>query len=207
MAVKSPFFIRQEFLSPLLCEEIVDSLELFHPDTDPDGFPIKTAKGHEVSEERVFERFKELIPTIEKYYNMHYRGTEPMLFEWYPQTCSGEKPHCENSGYVNRQWVRQKDRDFTCIIFFSQYQEQVPFDEEYEVKGGKLEFVQHQFGFNPERGTLIVFPSGPHFINNTALIQAGDLFQVRFHLATNPPYQYHPKLFPGDYTNWFRDIS
>jgi len=207
MDTKCPFFIKQEFLSPLLCEEIVDQLEMFHPDTDPDGFPIKTAKGHEHSEERLFERFKELIPSIEEYYNCTYRGTEPMLFEWFPRSCPGEKPHCENSGYVNKKWVRQKDRDLTCIIFFSNLQEVVPFDDEYEVLGGKLEFVQHQFGFNPERGTLIVFPSGPHFINNTAPIRVGDLFQVRFHIATSPPYHYNPKLFPGDYRSWFKNIA
>lgn len=207
MTVKSPFFIRQEFLSPLLCEEIVDKLAMFTADTDPDGKPIKTAKGHEYSEEKIFLVFKELIPSIEKYYNFKYRGAEPMLFEWFPQGCKGETPHCENSGYVNKKWVRQKDRDFTCIIFFSNLQEEIPFDEEFEVLGGKLEFVQHQFGFNPERGTLIIFPSGPHFINNTAPIVVGDLFQVRFHLAAAKPYHYNPKLFPGDYTNWFKNIS
>lgn len=204
---KSPFFIKQEFLSPLLCEEIVDYLDFYYPDFDPDGIPIKTMKGHEKCEEIVFHRFQPLIPKIEKWYNVEYRGTEPMMFEWFSQACEGEKPHCENSNYINKKWVKVRDRDLTCVVFLSDYQEKTPFDSDFEVRGGKLEFIQHQFGFNPQRGTLIVFPSGPHFINNTALIEAGDLYQIRFHVATTKPYKHNPVLFPGDYTNWFLDIA
>lgn len=204
---KSPFFIKQEFLSPLLCEEIIDYIDFLYPDTDQDNIPQKTMKGHEMSEELIFHRFEPLTKQLEKYYNTTYRGTEPIMFEWYPQACPGEKPHCENSNYVNKKWVRVRDRDFTCIVFLCDYQEKTPFDSDFEVCGGKLEFMQWKFGFNAQRGTLIVFPSGPNFINNTTLIEAGDLFQIRFHFATMKPFKFDPMLFPGDYTNWFIDIA
>lgn len=204
---KSPFFVKQRFLSPLLCEEIIDDLNFVYPDTDLNNRPIKTMKGNERSEDVVFNRFKILIPEIEKYYNIIHKGTEPMMFEWYAQSCEGEKPHCENSNYINKKWVRVKDRDFTCIIFLSNFQEKVPFDSDFEVRGGKLEFIQHQFGFNPQRGTLIIFPSDPHFINNTSLIEAGDLFQIRFHFITTKPYFFDPKEYQGTYKEWFKNFT
>ena len=204
---RSPFFIVQEFLSPLLCEEIVDDLNFIYPDTDTEGAPVKTAKGHERSEEVIFQRFQDLVSKIEKYYDVEYRGTEPMLFEWYPEGCEGETPHCEHSNFLNSKWVKLRDRDFSCVLFLCDYQEKTPFDGDFEVYGGKLEFTQHRFGFNPQRGTLIAFPSGPHFINHTTPIKAGDLFQVRFHIATGKQYLYDPANFPGDYTVWFDHLA
>lgn len=207
MTIRSPFYIKQKFLSPLLCEEIINELDFTYPDTDPNGFPIRTMKGDERIEEIVFNKFESLIPKVKKYYNVEYRGTEPMMFEWYAQACEGESPHCENSDYINKKWVRVKDRDFTCITFLCDFQERTPFDRDFEVRGGKLEFVQHQFGFNPQRGTLIIFPSGPHFINNTSLIEAGDLFQIRFHFTTTKPYFFDPKKYQGTYEEWFKNFK
>jgi hypothetical protein len=205
--VKSPFLVVQDFLSPLLCEQIVDDLNFIYPDKDQDGRPVKTMKSHDRSEDVIFQHLQNLIPKVESHYDIEYRGTTQMKFEWYPQACDGEKPHCENSEYMGKKWVRTKDRDLTGIIFFCEYQDHTPFDGDFDVYGGKVEFAQHQFGFNPNRGTLILFPSEPHFINGTTQIRAGDSFQVRFHMAATKPYLYDPSLFPGDYETWFEEIA
>lgn len=207
MQHKSPFYVVQELLSPLLCEQIVGLLDFFYPDTDPDDNPVKTVKTNDSAEEIVFDRFEPHIQTIMEHYGTIYRGTEPMTFEWYPQLCLGEQPRCESSAYIKKKWTRIKDRDFTCVIFLSQYQERTPFDSDFEVYGGKLEFPQHDFGFNPQIGTMIVFPSGQNFINDTAPILAGDLYQVRFHVATQIPFVYNPSEFMGDYTTWFEHLA
>lgn len=207
MRHKSPFYVIQEFISPLLCEEIVTLVDFFYPDTDPDDKPVKTIKTNEQGEELIFSRFQSKIIPIMSYYDATYRGTEPMTFEWYPQGCSGDQPRCESSAYIKKKWTRIKDRDFSCVLFLSQYQERIPFDDDFEVFGGKLEFPQHGFGFNPQIGTLVIFPSGPNFINITTPIQAGDLYQARFHVATQPPYVYDSKLFQGDYTSWFENLA
>lgn len=207
MEVRSPFYVVQDFLSPLMCEEIVDDINFLFPDFDIDGIPQKTVRGHERSEEVIFQRFTNHVSALEEYYNVEYRGTHPMTFEWYPQACPGNKPHCENSDYINKQWTRTRDRDFTCILFLSNYQERVPFDSDFEVSGGKLEFMYHGFGFNPQRGTLIVFPSGPNFINATTVIEAGDLYQVRFHVSTMEPFVYTRTDFPGNYSTWFEHVA
>ena len=203
---KSPFYVIRDFLSPKQCEIIVDDLGYYSPDFDKEGNPIKMMRHHQESEKLIYEKFKPLIPTLEKYYNFEHRGTEFITFEFYPEGHIPE-PHCENSKWINKKWVRTKDRDFSIILFLSDYQDNIPFDSDYEVYGGKLEFPQHKFGFNPERGTLIIFPSGPHFINAIAEINAGDLFLAKFHLAAKTPYLYQPSEFPGDYRTWFEDLE
>jgi len=207
MAVKiSPFYVVQNFISPKQCEIIVDNLGYYEPDVDKDGKPIKMMRHHEESENIVFDKFTTLIPVLEKYYNFKHRGTEHISFEFLAE---GVKPEagCENAKWINKKWTRTKDRDFSAVLFLSNYQDQIPFSDDYEVYGGKLEFLQHNFGFNPERGTLIVFPSGPHFINAMSDIIAGDLFIAKFHEAAQTPFLYQPANFPGDYLSWFHELT
>ena len=202
---KSPFMVFQEFLSPKLCEGIVIDLNFFTPNYDEEGDPTMLMRAHEQSEHIIYTRFQELIPKIEEYYGFEHRGTETVMFEYYAEDT---KPvlHCENGDWIRKKWVRTRDRDITCLLFFNTFQDQIPFDNDYEVYGGKIEFPQHGFGFNPERGTMIVFPSGPHFINAASHIIAGELIMARFHLAAKMPYLYNPAKFPGDYRSWFSGL-
>lgn len=202
--VRSPFCVVEDFLSPLLCEEVVDLLSFNVPDFDKDDNPVLTKKSHEKCEEIVFERIQQIVPTLENHYGLKYKGTEsPILFEWYTEGTEGPI-HCESSVYKRKKWLRITERDLTGIIFLCDYNDKIPFEKEFEVYGGKTEFPQHQFGFNPQRGTLIIFPSGPHFINKTTQVYAGDLYQIRFHITATIPYLYDPKNFPGDFTIWFQ---
>ncbi len=203
--IKSPFMIFQEFASPLLTETIIDLLDVTTPDTDIDGVPVLMRIPHTAGEALVFERLEHIIPQIENYYNVQYKGTEqPIVFEWYAEGASGYL-RCENSHYVKGKWVRTKHRDLSCVLFLSEYRDNPPFDENYEVYGGKLEFPQHKFGFNPQRGTLIVHPSDPHFINVTTQSNAGELFQVRINITTKDLLIYNPEDYPGDFTVWLQE--
>lgn len=199
---KCPFYVVENFLSAKACEQIVDGLGFYAPDEDADGDPIKMSRHHDKGEEIVYQQLLPLIPTLQEYYQFVHGGTERINFEFLAQDTFSE-PKGENSKYINGKWARVYNRDFTCVLFLSDYQDNVPFDNDFEVYGGKLEFPQHKFGFNPQRGTLIVFPSGPHFINATAPIIQGDLFQARIHLCATEPYLYNPEDFQGNYTNWF----
>lgn len=203
MISKSPFLVYEGFLSPLLCEQIIDGLNFFTSDVDREGKPLMMQKHHESFEDLIFKRLKHITSNIQEYYGILYRGTERMYFEWYSQNTISQ-PKCENSNYVRKKWVRTKDRDISGVIFLTDYQEMVPFSGDYECFGGKLEFPQHNFGFNPNRGTLILYPSGPHFINATSAILVGDLYQVRFHIAAQLPYLYSPEKFSGTFTDWFK---
>jgi hypothetical protein len=203
---KSPFYVVQDFLTPKQCEMIVDALGYYESDVDKKGKPIKMMRHHSDAEKIVYGKFQTLIPTLEKYYDFVHRGTEIVTFEYHAE---GVEPEAvsDNSKWVNKKWIRTKDRDFSAVLFLSDYQEDLPFDSDYEVYGGKLEFLQHKFGFNPERGTLIVYPSSPHFINAFSQVIAGDLFVARFYMAGTMPYLYQPVDFPGNYLSWFNDLE
>ena len=203
MESKSPFYIVEEFVSPLMCEEIIDRANFTVPNTDKDGHDVKTIITSDAAEEIVYERFMLLVPELSAYYKLIYKGTERISFEWFPEGSKGDFV-CENSEYVRKKWLRTKSRDVTCVLFLSEFNEDPKFDVGYEVYGGKLEFVQHRFGFNPKRGTLVAFPSDPHFINITTPILIGDLFQARIHLAAKTPFLYQPQDYPGNYTTWFK---
>ncbi len=206
MAVaKSPFLIYRDFISPLYCEEIISDLRYYDPDVDPDNNPLKMSRHNEKHEEELFVRLQMIVPDITQYYDVEYKGTERMGFEYLAEGVVSE-PECGNAQYLRKKWMRTKDRDFSMVLFLSDYNQNPPFDNEYEVYGGKLEFPQHGFGFEPERGTLVIFPSLPHFIYANAPVIMGDLFQVKMHIAATEPYLYDPANFPGDYTNWFSEL-
>lgn len=202
---KSPFMVLPRFISPKVCEHITDQLGFYSPDLDVNGDPIKMYRHHEQAQDIIYTRLKSELKSIETHYKVEHKGTEQMIFEYLTAGVASE-PLCENSNYLRNKWVRTKDRDLTALLFLSEFNDKPPFDNDYEVYGGKLEFPQHNFGFLPQRGTLIVYPSGPHFINANAEIHAGELIQVRIHLATKLPYIYDPREFPGDYRTWFKGL-
>jgi hypothetical protein len=186
-----------------MCEQIIADLDVTVPDTDPQGDPITSIRHSAKHEKGVFERFEPYIEEIEDHYNIEYRGTERPVFEWHVEEGKDDWK-CGNSEYLRKKWVRVRDRDLTCVAFMMDHQSQPPFDPNFEVMGGKLEFAQHGFGFQPERGTLVVFPSDPHFLHRTAPVLAGELFQIRFHIAATEPFLYQPTDFPGDFRAWLK---
>jgi len=205
MQANSPFKVYSEFLSPLQCEHIIDDLDLTYPDITDNLIPWTTLHNND-AEELIFNKLQPLIPEIEHHYGLKYRGSKEMLFEWYPTGAEGNFV-CENSKRVNDKWARVYDRDITCMLFLVDYHDKEDFNDDWECYGGKLEFPQHGFGFQPQRGTLIIYPSDPHFINITTSVAAGDLVQVRWSIAAQKPYLYDHTGFPGDYTNWFIDVD
>lgn len=199
---RSPFIVIEQFISPKLCEQLVYSLDVTVPDTDPEGHPLKVTRTDENNALFLYERLLPLFPKLEEYYGFTYKGTEGVVFEWFPEGSTGEFV-CENSSYRKGKWFRTKQRDLSAVLFLSDYQDQVPFERDFEVYGGKLEFPQHGFGFNPKRGTIIFYPSVPHFINVTTPIYVGELYQARIQIAAQQPLLYDPRKFPGTYKDWF----
>lgn len=204
MKTRSPFYIIEEFISPLACEELIDILNFTTPDVDKEGRPLHSMRTNERAQAIIYERLLFALPEIQAYYEFMYKGTHPIEFEWFPEG-SANTAHAENSHFLRGKWLRDQAKDFTAILFMCDYQENVPFVKDYEVLGEKLEFPQHAFGFNPVRGTMVIFPSAPHFINITTPTQIGELYQARIHLAAQIPYLYQPQKFPGNYTSWFKD--
>lgn len=207
MAVaKSPFKVYPNFMSPKLCHYFCDKIGFTDPDFDEKtSQPLKMVKFDDDVQRAVYDRLAVKMSFLEAYYGFEYRGTEQMMVEWFSEGTVGES-QSENSKFIKNQWVRTRDRDLTGILFMSSYHDGSDFDSDYECYGGKLEFYQHKFGFNPQCGTLVIFPSVPHFVNVTAKVEAGELYQVRFHIAAQRPYLYDPSKFPGDYRTWFTGL-
>jgi hypothetical protein len=205
--MKSPFLVFDELLSPLQCEEIIIGNNNIYPNYDKDGKPQPLFTGNRLAETRIIPQLEEeVIPLIEKHYNVEVKGIKSFIMEWYPAGYDGDiKPRCENSVYMNNKWIRSNSNDFAGIIFLNDYRDTVPFDPDYEVFGAQLEFLTHDFSFNPRRGTLIVFPGVSNFINHTAKVEAGELTQIRFHVATHELFVYDMNQFPGNYKVWFNE--
>lgn len=212
MTVRSPFFVAEEVVSPLQCEDFVERLKHTSPNVDQQGNPTVTLKGNRLSEMRLMPYLHEnIFPRVQSYYNFELKSVTPFIFEWYPTGYSGGKAVCENARYVRKKgqgagWTKVKDYDFTCVLFLNDYNDQYPFDSYFETYGGKLEFPTHRFGFNPNRGTMIIFPCCPNFVNGISAVYNGNLNLVRFHLVATEEYQYNPEDFPGNYKEWFDDL-
>jgi hypothetical protein len=210
MDYKSPFLIVKDLLSPLQCEDIVGRLKHTIPNYDQTGNPTITYKGNALSELRISSIFDSITPNIEKYYSFNLKTLTPFVFEWYPPGYIGQKATCEGSVLLSKRgestiWQKVKDYDFSVLIFLNDYNDESNFDDDFEVRGGKFEFPTHDFGFNPSRGTSVIYPCCPNFINAISPVELGNLNVVRFNIIATEEYQYNPDNFPGGYMEWFPD--
>lgn len=206
---KSPFMIVQDFLSPLQCEKIVSDVEIGAPDIDKNGVPQKTERYNLFWEQDIAERFRTILPELEERYNCTYRGLEKPIFQYYPENAKtpAEQPGCENAKYIRKKWIQHKDIDLVGFIWLKEYNDSVPLDVRHEVFGGKIEFPVHDFSLVPQRGTLVLFPAGPHFITVISPILVSDLYQIKLNVSITQKggeqWIYQPQSFPGRYQEWF----
>jgi hypothetical protein len=210
--VKSPFLVYQEFLSPKACQEILDMVKVEKSTKNAEGYTTKVERFHNDAEDKIFAKFKPLVPEIEQHYGLKYKGTEHLVFQHFPEGMKGlpENPHCENSQYLRKKWVKVKERDLTGILWLKDYHNSVPLDPKIEVYGGKLEFPAYGFSLQPQRGTLMIYPAGPHFITATSPVLVGNSVCVRFHIAADTAqgqWFYQPENFPGKWTEWFQEYA
>ena len=208
-SIKSPFMVFQDFISPKYCDIILNNIKMKIPDVDEDGKPIKMVKHNPDSEKIIFSKLKTIIPKIKDYYVFDYEGTEHIDFYGYPEGMNGpaEVPHCENSEYIRKKWVKVHARDLTGVLWLTDYQEKPPIDTRYEVYGGKLEFPAYDFSLLPQKGTLIIYPAGPHFISAISPIAVGTLYQARINMVAKNNWIYQPDKFPGTYREWFNEYA
>lgn len=207
----SPFIVVQDFISPLTCEKIIEDTKVLEPDRDADGNPKKLERHHLFWEQSLIENFRPLIPNIESTYSCAYKGLHKPMFQYYPENAKepAEAPGCENSKYVRKKWVMHKDVDLVGFVWLKDFNQQVPIDPRFEVFGGKLEFPAYNFSLMPQRGTLVLFPAGPHFITVISPLLVGDLYQIKLNVSISETngsrWFYQPSKFPGTWQQWFSD--
>lgn len=210
--MKSPFIIQQDFLSPLTCERIIQDIDIRQPDVDyTTEQPLKTERHCLQWEQDIIDRFHTIIPDIESRYNAEYKGLEKPLFQIYPENAKApaEQPGCENSKYVRKKWVKTRDIDLVGFIWLKDFNDSVPLDPNYEVFGGKLEFPVHNFSLVPQRGSLVMFPAGPHFITVISPILLGSLYQIKLTVSIKAKdggmWFYQPSNHPGKWQDWLKE--
>lgn len=203
--IRSPFVIIEEAISPYQCEQIVDSAEFIQLDVNKVNQPIMTAKHTELAHDIVRQAIETNRALIESHYNSAIINIEHTRVQWQDETVR-PVPVCDNSTRVKDKWLRVHNRDLTALVFLVDYNDKPPFDGEFEVYGGKIEFPSHNFGFNPVRGTMVIYPSDPHFTHVFSKIDLGDLFVSKTFLALDPPLIYQPKQFPGTWQQWLEAV-
>lgn len=205
---KSPFLVYQHFIDPELCDQIAEVVRV-EPLRNDDDILQSTERYHEESEITLFKQLLPLIPDLEEHFTgFKYRGTEHLVFQQFPVTNgkAAEEPHCENAVFKRKRWLRIKDRDLTGILWLKDYHETPPFDVKKHVLGGKLEFPVYNFGFQAQKGTLVIYPACERFISLTSAILVGELQCVRFHICGEGIWIYDPSGYQGDFRSWFSEI-
>ena len=208
MTYKSPFIIQQGFLTPEEVARVADQTRVHEPDKDSEGRPLPMARAHKASEDLIYSKFKPLIPLIEEHYGLQHKATETIQFQQYPVSNAklAEQPHCDNAVYKRKKWARVSGRDLSCILWLKDYQDQPPFNLKQHVYGGKLEFPVYNFSFQPQAGTLAIFPSCERFIQATTSVLVGELQLAKFYVHAQGLWLYNPANFPGDFRSWFNDV-
>lgn len=202
--IKSPFLLIRNFLSPLEVENVLLSVVDIRPDYLDKKTPLRTVLRKPAVSMRIFNKIEEFADSIEQYYGTEIDEFHDVTIEWYPENCQQVNVECENCKPLNsRQWKRINNNDLTAIIFLKDYNKSADFDEDFEVYGGELEFLNHQFSITPERGTMVIFPSNQYFLNSIKSPKFGDAYILKLHMICKPSFKYDPKNYEGNYKLWF----
>lgn len=204
---KIPFFIVKNFISPLACEQIINDLRVLKtkPNIGQNGMPKKMILMNKLNSLRLAQTFEHYVPDLENHFGFEYRGTHDIMFEWFPENYKTEAPKSEGYALTKKGWQRYREVDFVGVLWLNDYNEESPFDPSYETYGGKLEFTNFNFSFNPQRGTLIVFPTSPNFVNTVSSVQMGSSTQAKFIIRSETPYEYNINNFNSNPDSWRLD--
>lgn len=207
----SPFHVVEDFISPANCEKIIAELGISVPSVTEDGRPMKNERF--ITDPDLLQLIQSAIlengQDIQDRYDGVIKGMDTPHFQQYFENPKDpcEKHGCENSKYVRKKWVKAKDVDLVGYVWLKDYGSGVPLDPRLEVYGGKLEFPSYNFSLVPQRGTLVLFPAGPHFITAVSPVLVGSLEVVKFSLKITTTddgiWLYQPANFPGTYEEWF----
>lgn len=209
--IKSPFFVIEDAISPAKCDIITSLLGIKVPSRNEAGKPLKHERIIQDAElvQYLNDAISDHLPEIDERYGAEIRALDQLLFQQYFEDPSKpcEPHHCDNAILHRKKWTRTKDTDLVGYLWLKDFNSGVPLDPSFEVYGGKLEFPAYNFSLVPQRGTLVLFPGGPHFITATSPILVGSLEVVRLslklHTADGKQWEYVPADYPGTYQDWF----
>lgn len=203
---RSPFFIVSDALSHLGCETLIESLDpspiLLHPVTK---LPVKTNLHGRYLEPMVDDTVASIRAEFENHYNITIADVKNVTVEWYAEGAATTAASIHTHTLRNQQWTKASQTDFIGLIFCSEYNARPPFDSDYEVYGGQIDFPTFRVQFKPVMGTMVIFPAAANFIWGVTQPAVGDLFLVKFDIVCTQSYQYdRQRHFSTDYRTWGR---
>lgn len=213
--IRSPFFTIENFISPATCEKLIGELGIQQPTTDEAGRVLKNERILSDVEHITLlkSRLQEHLAAIEQRYNAKAEGlTQPVFSQYFEDPKHACELHgCENSKFIRKKWMKTKDVDLVGYLWLKDFGAGVPLDPRFEVYGGKLEFAAYNFSLVPQRGTLVLFPAGPHFITAISPVLIGTLEQIKICVklknTDGSMWLYQPQNFGGTYQDWFSEES
>lgn len=118
---KSPFLIQREFISPLLCEDIMQDVikALSFPNVDENNIPqqMECTLNDRLQNIIIEQCENKIIKNIETYYNTTVDNiTKPKVL-WYPEGYTNNNIICDNANYTDKHWIKTKNRDFSLTVF------------------------------------------------------------------------------------------
>lgn len=137
--------------------------------------------------EFIDQKILQIIPVIEQYYGVKIKDkTNSKIFNEY-------RPICDNSIYRHGSWTKVNNYDFTCYVPLLTYNNKPPFDFETEVYGGSLIFTSFKKKYDPNMGTLLIYPSVPNFVHYHEPVKIGKLDYVKVFLTCEKQFVYNYK--------------
>ena len=209
----SPFLILQDFISVKYCEDLVERFKITTPNTDAEGKFIKLERiiKPEEGQDILLNKLYSHIGVIEERYNAIYSGVEAPSIIHYPENDKrpAEPVGCESAKFFRKKWIQTKDVQLVGHLWLKDFNDQPPYDPAFEIYGGKLEFPAFNFSLTPQRGTLAIFPAGPHFVNAISPVVIGDMYQIKFNISITAKnggiWLYDPKAFPVSQRGFIHD--
>lgn len=185
MGTKSPFFVVKSFVSPMVCETIVD--RLFDKQ-------VRYAKNGRVvidddnTTNEIYKRFIPVIKSIEEYFDYQNMGVDIDIERYF----TGSD---EFSFLTHKDFKTKQTHAFEGLLFLSDYQETPPLELEYEVYGGKVKFTSWNFRVLPNRGNMIIFPKNIRFKHIITPVEVGNLFLIRLKLKSTKRWIYEKSKY------------
>lgn len=193
MTKPSPFFIIEDFISPLQCEKIlqanvvkndIGSIRILNEGVVPvvrnSILDYKSEISNRFSAELSDDIKCLFVQTRE---NAGVPALRPQIDGW-------EAPR--------RRWVKTKNIDLVGFIPLKTFCDNVPIDVDFEVYGGKLEMINFNFSILPERGSLILMPAAPNFMYAISPVNFGTLEFIKFYCRFEIPWTYDSSKFSSE---------
>lgn len=188
-----PFFIAEEFISPLSCEHILDRLEITDFTNTRDRSVLRQFST--ISDIRIRHALEVFKGEIEEHFRAEIDSFDKPVFECYPEGYSNGIPVTSGGMIVAGKWTKMPSSDLLGIIFLKDHQTSETLDTSYEVYGGNLAFPSFRKEIVSRRGTLVCFPSTLNFIHFISTIELGNQVIARFNIKTTKPFVYNAKQF------------